>query len=281
MNIYYPLDSHGYTQASLSEIRIDCLNDRMVPNVLLPHKHAFFQIIILEKGNGSHVIDFNKHQIKGNQLYILKPGQVHQCVLEKELKGYVIEFKRESLDVNVPISSSLINQLMIAENVFELSNNEVKNLLTICQEMHRDFKEAQDFYDISLQGYLTGLLVQIVRIVGKGTQQFLPQSLSEKFIDLVNTHYKKEHAVEFYARKLGVTSKTLIAHLNRTHRKAPRLMIQERFILEAKRLLSYSDLTVAEIGYEVGFDDPNYFSRFFRKCENMTPLEFQKKLKKI
>ena len=98
----------------------------------------------------------------------------------------------------------------------------------------------------------------------------------ENFKKLVESNFKEAHAVGYYADKLGVTSKALTMQLTRSIGKPPRLLIQERILLEAKRYLAFSNVSVAEIGYIIGFEDANYFIRFFRLHENKTPAQFRK-----
>jgi AraC family transcriptional activator of pobA len=280
LNIYYPIESHGNLGVTPSEIRIELIKDRLNPIVPFPHKHGFFQIQIIKSGSGVHEIDFIRHEVLSHQLFIIKPGQVHECIYEKDVEGFVIEFKCEALNSNFPLSSDLINQLHSAYDKYYLQNNELQNINSICELMHSDFVECKFKFDISVQSFLVCLIVQIARIVNAGNKTLLPpKTLSEKFLELVNNHYKQEHSVTYYAEILGVSVKTLIGHLNKTHGVSPKQLIQKRFILEAKRLLSYSSLSVSEVGYEIGFEDPNYFSRFFRSHEKMTPLEFREKFR--
>lgn len=280
LNIYYPIESHGNLGVTPSEIRIEFIKDRLIPRVPNPHKHGFFQIQIILSGKGIHEIDFIRHEVLSHQLFIIKPGQVHECLYENDVMGFVIEFKRETLNSNFPLSNDLINQLLSSHDKYYLQNNELQNLTSICELMYSDFVECKFNFDISVQTYLVSLMIQISRVINAGNKTSLPsKTLSEKFLELVNNHYKEEHSVTFYAEVLGVSVKTLIGHLNKTHGASPKQLIQKRFILEAKRLLSYSNLSVSEVGYEIGFEDPNYFSRFFRSHEKMTPLEFREKFR--
>lgn len=95
---------------------------------------------------------------------------------------------------------------------------------------------------------------------------------------LVEQHFKTEHSVSFYAEKLFKSPKTLsnnFAKLNRS----PLQIIHERIILEAQRLLKYTDKTAKEIAFEVGFEDASHLSRLFKKLTSQSPSEFKKQLK--
>lgn len=253
---------------------------RLVPRVPFPHKHDFFHIVLVITGSGWHEIDFNRHQVLDGSVFIVKPGQVHDWNLSPEIEGYIIEFYRESLDANVPISTDLTNQILVSKDAFKMKDDELQNMNCICDEMYSEILQEKDLYDISLQAYLTGLLVDLVRVIGNGNpNKFIPQGVAENFQQLVNTFYHQHHDVDFYAKRLGLKTKTLTEKVRRTRGKPPRLIIQERFLLEAKRLLSYSHLSISEIAYKIGFEDPNYFSRLFRSQAEMTPAKFRHKVK--
>ncbi|TLP79187.1 AraC family transcriptional regulator [Maribacter sp. ACAM166] len=99
--------------------------------------------------------------------------------------------------------------------------------------------------------------------------------LLRNFNMLVETYYRNEHTVSFYADKLSKSPKTLsntFAKLN----TSPLQIIHERITLEAKRLLTYSDKTVKEIAYEIGFDDASHLSRLFKKQTHLSPSKFKK-----
>lgn len=104
--------------------------------------------------------------------------------------------------------------------------------------------------------------------------------LLREFNFLVEQHFKKEHSVSFYADMLFRSPKTLsnnFAKLNRS----PLQIIHERVVLEAKRLLTYSDKTAKEIAYEIGFDDASHLSRLFKKYTSQSPSDYKKGLKTI
>lgn len=99
--------------------------------------------------------------------------------------------------------------------------------------------------------------------------------LLRNFNVLVETYFRTEHAVGFYAEKLFKSPKTLSNTFSK-YNKSPLQIIHDRIILEAKRLLIYSDKTNKEIAYELGFDDASHLSRMFKKHTNLSPTHFKK-----
>ena len=96
-----------------------------------------------------------------------------------------------------------------------------------------------------------------------------------KFNLAVENNYHKQHTVSFYAHELNKSPKTLANLFALYNHKSPLMVIRDRIILEAKRLLHYTDKSAKEIGYELGFDDAAYFSNFFKKHAAMSPTDFR------
>ena len=274
MSTLHSIDSFGIKRVSLSSIRIEKLENRVNPLVPFPHKHDFYQLILMTAGTGTHQVDFTTYKISKNQMFILKPGQVHSWKLQN-IKGFVVEFNRDSVQGMSHHAPDLIKQLDFTSDALIFKPAEFENLKTLTMLMINEFMGEKEFSDLSLRGFLLSYLIHVLRNSPMGKQMKNIESL-EKFRNLVEHHFKAEHRVEFYAKELGVTPKALTMQLSRLTGKSPRLLIQERFILEAKRYLAYSSLSVADIGYELGFEDANYFSRFFRLHTKVTPAKFRK-----
>lgn len=276
MKLQHSIDAFGILKVSLSSIRIERLEDRIKPAVPFPHRHDFFQIILITAGSGWHQIDFIRHKISAKQIFIMKPGQMHSWELSKGVKGYVIEFNHHSLNTH-KAHQELINQLTLSPDVYGGSNKSVfTELNKVCEIMYEEFQARRPYHDLCLQGYLLSFIIQLIRSNEHQLKQEKNVTIIERFKNLVEKNYKEAHAVEFYAKELGVTSKALTMQLSRSIGKPPRLIIHDRILLEAKRYLAFSPLTVAEIGYKLGFEDANYFSRFFRLHEKITPAKFRK-----
>ena len=97
-----------------------------------------------------------------------------------------------------------------------------------------------------------------------------------KYNFLVESHYKKEHQVSFYARELCKSPKTLSNLFALYNHKSPLQIIQERLVQEAKRLFFYTDKSAKEIAYELGFEDAGHFSKFFKRVSGQSVTEVRK-----
>ena len=92
---------------------------------------------------------------------------------------------------------------------------------------------------------------------------------------LLETHYRKQKQVSAYAAQLHVTEKRLNQASSKILGKSPKEMIDERVMLEARRLLAHTNESVKEIGFGLGFDEPTNFIKYFRKHSRITPIEFR------
>jgi AraC-like DNA-binding protein len=139
-----------------------------------------------------------------------------------------------------------------------------------------EFNEQGTDFRLSLEHLLTALLLKISRESQAPSIRTEGDTLVQKFQSMVEEEFSRHHKVDEYARRLGLTPKALTTKVSRVLGRSAGAVIQERRLAEAKRLLAYSDLAVANVGYELGYDDPNYFARFFRKHTGMAPGKFRK-----
>lgn len=149
------------------------------------------------------------------------------------------------------------------------------------------FKDEFESDDNIKSGMLRMLLVRLIIIVTRlAKAQYLEAEKLEdnkfdvirRFNLLVENHYRAEHEVQFYAAELNKSPKTLANYFALYGHRTPLQIIQERITLEAKRLLYYTDKTSKEIAYDLGFDDPAHFSRFFKNQTAASPSEFKKSI---
>jgi AraC family transcriptional activator of pobA len=276
----HPIESLGVVTASRGDIRAEKLEDRLQPKVPFPHKHDFFQIVFLFKGKGSHEIDFAKHQVKIGDVYIIKPGQVHKWILDKSTRGCIVEFYQESLNLD-SVEQDIFRSLCESADLLRAAS-EVKNLEALCDQMRSEFENQKIGHQSVLKSLLNVVMVALYRIEQGPRIASARKPTAVKgntFIweleNLIEANFTKHHNVEFYAQSLKVSPKALTMRVLRLLEKSARDLIQERCLLEARRYLGYSSLSIAEISERLGFEDANYFTRFFRLKTGVTPGTFR------
>jgi len=148
-----------------------------------------------------------------------------------------------------------------------------------------EIKASDNIQNEILLALLKRLIIYVTRLARSG---YAPvRKLQEekfhtirKFNLLVEANFKTEHSVSFYAEQLYKSPKTLSNLFAVYNHKSPSQVIQERILIEAKRLLSYTDRPVKQITFELGFEDVSYFSNFFKKHTRSSPLDFRKTMVK-
>ena len=141
-------------------------------------------------------------------------------------------------------------------------------------EMQSDDLLQIDMLQMMLKRYLI-LCTRLYKMQAHYPSQKIESDLVREFNFLVEKHFKTKHSVAEYAELLHKSPKTLSNIFSKIGAKTPLQYIQERRVLEAKRLLQYSDMQVKEIAYEIGYEDIQAFSRFFKKQMGISPSEFK------
>lgn len=273
--IHYPIESLGIVHATRGDIRAEELRKRLAPKIPFPHKHDFYQIVLIESGKGWHQIDFEKHLVSKAQCFVIHPGQVHAWELSPQSKGTVIEFTQESFVAGSLWEKNYQSQLRLLPTMLHL-RHEAPSLFQIASEMQKEFSERKKGFEINLQSYLKIFLIHFLRArEERNVASREATSTVESFRRIVDENFHRHHDVQFYSQALGLSSKALTMRISRGTGQSARHLIQERILIEAKRLLGYTESSVKEIGYALGFEDPNYFVRFFREQVGLTPLKFR------
>ncbi|MFK7810309.1 MAG: helix-turn-helix domain-containing protein [Saprospiraceae bacterium] len=250
-----------------------------------PHSHSFYQLIWFHSNEGAHFIDFKSVEIKKNRLFFIAKNQVHYFEKRKDYQGILLHFNESFLlqnekDIDFYINYNLFNNLKTS--YFQIPTDLIECLTNYIIQIKNELNNVHSFgHDSILTNVLKSFLITIEREKRKEPQEgILPaHSLSFlKFRNLLEVGYYKNWTVSKYAEELNITTKTLNNIIKSKTGKTASALINERIILEAKRRLCHTDSFVNEIGFHLGFQDPSYFVKFFKKHVNLTPSEFRKSI---
>jgi AraC family transcriptional activator of pobA len=165
--------------------------------------------------------------------------------------------------------------------IIELDEKSQRKLEALLPVFEDEFEEDNEIQEEMLRMLVKRLIIIITRL---GKQQFLSPSVDSKEEDIIRNfnlllekHFKEYHQVQDYANLLFKSPKTLSNTFSKYSERSPLQLIKDRIILEAKRLLMYTDLSSKEIAFELGFDDPASFSRFFKNAVKESPSAFKKR----
>lgn len=254
-------------------------------NTQKPHVHSFYQILWFISGEGKHYVDFNGYDVEANTLFFISKGQIHHFDSNK-YKGYIIHFNESFIAgnenyINIFLKYNIFDSFE-KEPLFRVKQTDSKELENIVIQMQTEIWTPDRFaHSEYLKTLLYLFLIAIQRLgVRKDCNGLSVNNpdhiLFVKFRKLLEENYRKIHTVNQYAVLLSISSKTLSNCTRNISHQTPLEIINERLILEAKRLLAYSDKNVSEIGFELGFEDPSYFVKFFKRQTSMLPRNFRK-----
>lgn len=194
-------------------------------------------------------------------------------------KGYVIAFKREYLeedDKEFALDIFKLFNIHGQYTSFYPDNNIVETLHYLRILIEKEYKNSMGSY-LVLKSLLKVFLLNLIRA---SQHYFLHQDIHQKrvyqFIMLMDEHYKTERKADFYSAKMGISEKRINQILKEKMNKTLTQLLHERVIVEAERMLISGELTIKEIAFDLNFEDPAYFSRFYKKQTGYTPEEFKK-----
>ncbi len=273
-------DIQTYTYKDIFSLSVVQFEKACVVNK--PEQLSTYSIYWIKEGKGTYNIDFNTYSFDGNVLFFLSPGQVFSVDSEKIKEAYKISFVRDfyciqTHDKEVSCNGVLFNNIYETPLVKPCKSDTVK-LDFILENLIEEFQQQDTAQYDMLQAYLKQFIILSVRIKKEDyvIKDDIETKLFKDFSTLVDLNFKKEHSVTYYGERLGVSPKSITKHFQKIGAITPSDYIKHRIILEAKRQLVYSDDSVKHIAYDLGFNDPAYFTRFFTKAATISPLQFKK-----
>lgn len=250
-----------------------------------PEQIDTYSIYWIKEGSGVYHIDFESYEFDGNVLFFLSPGQVFSVESEKIKSAYQLNFVPDFYCIQTHDKEISCNGVLF-NNVYETPlvkpcPKDTQKLDFILQNLIEEFNMSEAAQHEMLQTYLKQFMIHSVRM--KKDYHLVKEASETKlfkdFSILVDQNFKTLHSVTDYAQRLGVSPKSLTKHFQKIGIQTPSDYIKQRLITEAKRQLIYSGETVKQIAYDLGFNDAAYFTRFFKKLELQSPLQFKKAYK--
>lgn len=252
------------------------------PFVMEPHAHDFYLVMLFTKGSGKHTIDFNEYTIKRGAVFFMSPAETHSWDLSKETDGYVLFFNPAFYLMDALPRQIKHLPFFNPENKLNyglLKNADIATIEKIIRHMDAENRETSSFKKNILRSYLDILLYKLADLLQ--TKNGLATELNPvpTLLSLIEENYTAHKPISFYAERLHMSTQKLNLICNDQVNKTVHLLLQDRLLTEAKRLLAYSSLSVSEIAYQLNFNDNSYFNRFFKRAEGITPEQFRNKVK--
>ncbi|WP_143436500.1 helix-turn-helix domain-containing protein [Hymenobacter crusticola] len=247
-----------------------------------PHRDAHYLLVVLTQGELQLNVDFEPVVLRGAVLALIGPGQVHQLLHAEHPQGWGISFEPGLLEsaFQLVLEQGLSRPYRLDEHTpFYVRAVALLTLLADCQAGAADTYSGrtQQTLLMALLSLVAGQLAPEPAAVpdreGRGPQ------IERAFQQLLRQHYAQWKQPAQYAAALHLS----VAHLNDTVKRqtgqSVSAHVQQRTILEAKRLLGFTPRSVKEIGYALGYDEPVYFGKLFKKVTGITPQQFRRQFR--
>lgn len=251
------------------------------------HRETFYCIILITGGQEEVTVNEHTQLIQAGDVICSRPGEIWRWQPDPKLKGLVLIFEE-------PFLLSFFNDQHFIDRFAYLQANRTSPFLHFSESLNERFhsllaqmKTEIDDYTDKDQHILRAMLYEALVLLnraekaGDSRQPMNDVSISryiDGFIHTVEAEYMMRHEVEYYADKLCITPNYLNKIVKQSLGTTAKSYIHQKLFAEAKRLLSYTVLTVNEIAEWLHFDSASHFVRFFRKRADMTPLQYRQSI---
>ena len=246
-----------------------------------PFRQSNFSIVFVKRGTGKRSIGSYTFTIKDNSLAVIPKHVIHASTYTSSPCGYFITFNADFL-LQQAFSYKLLNSKRVLKasmhSFMVLSQQQASEITDIfekiIEECHSGFEERKQMIALKL----LELLVLCDRYLTDNSKQdvtFDHAGIMDRFEELIEQNFSRDHEVRIYAEALNTHPNNLNYIVKKATGLTAKQTISKRIIAEAKYLLISSTLSVKEIAYSLGFQDPNYFISFFKKDQHITPVNFR------
>ncbi len=235
------------------------------------HKHSCYELFFIVGGSGTFYIDCQSYDIQKNTLFLVSPERIHGWERTNHLQAYLLKF-----DLSIFPEKSFNDHLSIFHfDTIQVRENEFKSIENILGSLLEEYQATRSFKECTILNLLNILLIYVKRTLPAVPSSFSTNTLFMQLNDLMQQNNYQLTPATYYAKKL----KTSVKLLNQSIKEITGLnssdYIRSKTILEAKRLLKYETMTCNEIADHLGFIDPAYFSRFFKREVGIAAKQFR------
>jgi len=266
-------------------VRIESLFKKELDHdIFQNHLVKFFVIGFISAGSGSYSIDFVDYEITDSTVLVVRKDQVHKFHASQTIKGYLLVFTEDFIISHLNVMESLKTMQLFNDSlnypIISLNNKfEYSDFTVLVKQIEKEYFTVDEFSSGITRSILHVLITKLFRIKAKSNdlvrnKQHMPQFLV--FQKLVEDNCFKSRSVKYYSTKMAISTKTLNTITKNVVNSSAKVYIDERAIIRIKRLLISTELSIKEIAYTSGFNDPTNFFRYFKKFTKTSPENFRK-----
>ncbi|MBH3338136.1 helix-turn-helix domain-containing protein [Pseudomonas mendocina] len=242
-----------------------------------PHRHGdLVQLLYVQAGRAELEVEGHVHCVERPSLQLIPAMSVHGFRFSQDIRGYVLSM---ALPLVEQLSSTLDSQVTRMPICYPLGD-EVRHLDALFESISQEYGRQAPGRDLMLQSLISVLLVSVnrrwlaVSSARESTQDRGREHIAA-FARLLEMHFREHWTIERYAEAIGISAAHLNALCRRLAGQSALRMINQRLVLEAKRCLVYTVMTVNQVSDSLGFSEPAYFSRFFKREVGVSPKVFR------
>ncbi|MBS1603342.1 MAG: helix-turn-helix domain-containing protein [Bacteroidetes bacterium] len=241
-----------------------------------PHRHnGYFELIYLTAGEGVHVIDGRRYSVQPPVLFVIRRDQVHCWELSAPGHGYVLIVRREFVDGLTDGRLRSMFASISAHNCLLLEPSATVDRLW--EVLLDELGPAKDEVPELSEWALKTLLGKMIEVAAPGPKQMRETGgLYDSFMHLLGDGHAIKRTVSHYANLLHTTPQNLNNACRKAADRSATEVLGEFLMVEARRLLLYTNGTVAEISFALDFKDPSHFVKYFKRATGRTPQAFRK-----
>jgi AraC family transcriptional activator of pobA len=243
------------------------------------HRHdGLHQFQLLQRGAARVTIDTEMHHVTAPVALMIAPGAVHHFVYEADSEGQQVTVPSVALQQGLSSASGLVGQLS-RSLLLQPEGRDLDTVTSLFDQMAEEFAVARPGRIESLRARALVLSLWFLRNAGLPSpelrQRALRDTLVQRFKSLLEQRYRSHWTIQDYAAELRVTADHLSRACKSIGGQSALDIVQDRLLLEARRLLAYGTASVQDVALELGFEDASYFSRFFSRRAGQSPSAYR------
>lgn len=257
--------------------------DKSIMDTEFANRLTYHRILLIESGAGILSIDDKTFEVKSHEVFLMSKGQIYRFENESIISGYIISFGDCFWEIT-PKSASNCKAVLFnnpsANQRLILNNSEMSEFLFLFHILLNEYLATAYINKMdALASYLKIIMIKLanVRITEEISIDSPDYLIYRKFMEILSTEYRNEHAVNSYAEMLNITARKLSETCKRCSGRSAKEIINGQLVAEAKRLLQFSSDTIKEVAYKLNFITSEQFSHFFKKNTAHAPADYRNK----
>ena len=248
-----------------------------------PHQHEHFeQLIVVRRGSGTVTFEERQHAFRAPAMLIVPSQKLHAYCYEENTERWVVTVAKSYFQ-EIMTRTPEFSEVLSGGHCIQYTDNEREyvELEHVLGKLDWEQRLSARYREIATEALFVDLLVGVLRKIHDSvshttvTEHDSYQDVHRRFTQMIEEHHTEHWSLQRFADALKVSIPRLRAVCRSVSGESPIKLINARIVLEAQRCLSYTNLSVSQIAYRLGFDDPAYFSRFFKSRCGQAPSQYK------